>query len=122
LELEYYVFNPDRSGRLVLQALMKKAKEGVKIRILVDYYTYGERPGLNRYFHEALAKHGVELRYFNAASLLELWKVGFRNHRKLLVVDNEEMLTGGRNISDFYFGMDAHVNYLDRDIWIKGPM
>jgi putative cardiolipin synthase len=37
MELEYFVFNPDRSGRLVLQALVKKADEGVKIRILVDY-------------------------------------------------------------------------------------
>ena len=36
IEMEYFVFNADRSGRLVLQALVRKADEGVKIRILVD--------------------------------------------------------------------------------------
>ena len=122
MELEYYVFNPDRSGKLVLQALIKKADEGVKIRILVDYYSHGVIPGLDGFYLTALARHGIELRYFNVADLLEFWKVGFRNHRKLLVVDGEEMLAGGRNISDEFFGMSERVNYLDRDIWIKGPI
>jgi putative cardiolipin synthase len=122
MELEYFVFNPDRSGKLVLQALVRKADEGVKIRILVDYYSHGVKPGLDRFYHDELARHGIELRYFNVADLVEFWKVGFRNHRKLLVIDGEEMLTGGRNIADGYFGMNERMNYLDRDIWIKGPI
>ena len=122
LELEYFVFNPDRSGRLVLQALVRKADEGVKIRILVDYNANGMKPGLDSFYYDELARHGIELRYFNVADLLEFWKVGFRNHRKLLVVDDEEMVTGGRNIADVYFGMSEHMDYLDRDIWIKGPI
>jgi putative cardiolipin synthase len=122
MELEYFVFNPDRSGRLVLQALVRKADEGVKIRILVDYNANGVKPGLDSFYHGELARHGIEVRYFNVADLLEFWKVGFRNHRKLLVVDDEEMLTGGRNIADGFFGMSEHMNYLDRDIWIKGPI
>lgn len=122
MELEYFVFNPDRSGRLVLQALVRKADEGVKIRILVDYNANGLKPGLDSFYHDALARHGIKVRYFNVADVLEFWKVGFRNHRKLLVIDDEEMLTGGRNIADGYFGMSEHMNYLDRDIWIKGPI
>ncbi len=122
MELEYFVFNPDRSGRLVLQALLRKADEGVKIRILVDYNANGVKPGLDSFYHDELARHGIELRYFNVADFLEFWKVGFRNHRKLLVVDDEEMVTGGRNIADGYFGMSEHMDYLDRDIWINGPV
>jgi putative cardiolipin synthase len=122
MELEYFVFNPDRSGRLVLQALVKKADEGVKIRILVDYNANGVKPGLDRFYHDELARHGIELRYFNVAELWEFWEAGFRNHRKLLVVDDEEMVTGGRNIADGYFGMSERMDYLDRDIWIKGPI
>jgi len=122
IEMEYFVFNPDRSGRLVLQALVKKADAGIKIRILVDYNANGMKPGLDSFYHDELARHGIELRYFNVADVLQFWKVGFRNHRKLLVVDDEEMLTGGRNIADGYFGMSNHMDYLDRDIWIKGPI
>lgn len=120
--MEYFVFNPDRSGRLVLQALVRKADEDVKIRILVDYNANGIKPGLDSFYHDELARHGVELRYFNVVDLLEFWEVGFRNHRKLLVVDDKEMLTGGRNIADGFFGMSEHMDYLDRDIWIKGPI
>src|SRR5450631_397569 len=122
MELEYFVFNPDRSGRLVLQALVRKADEGVKIRILVDYNANGVKPGLDSFYHDELTRHGIELRYFNVAELWEFWEAGFRNHRKLFVVDDEEMLTGGRNIADAYFGMSEHMDYLDRDIWIKGPI
>src|SRR5471030_645635 len=122
VEMEYFVFNPDRSGKLVLQALVRKADEGVKIRILVDYNANGMKPGLDSIYHDELARHGIELRYFNVAELWKFWEVGFRNHRKLLVVDDEEMLTGGRNIADGYFGMSDHMDYLDRDIWIKGPI
>jgi putative cardiolipin synthase len=122
IEMEYFVFNPDRSGRLVLQALVRKADEGVKIRILVDYNANGVKPGLDSFYHDELARHGIELRYFNVAELWKFWVAGFRNHRKLLVIDDEEMLTGGRNIADGYFGMSEHMDYLDRDVWIKGPI
>jgi len=122
VEMEYFVFNPDRSGRQVLQALVRKADEGVKIRIMVDYNANGVKPGLDSFYHDELARHCIELRYFNVAELWKFWKVGFRNHRKLLVIDDEEMLTGGRNIADGYFGMSDHMDYLDRDIWIKGPI
>jgi len=122
MELEYFVFEPDRSGRLVLQALVAKADEGVKIRILIDHSPHEMEPGLDESYGAALARHGIELRYFNVIDPVQFWKVGFRNHRKLLVVDDEEMLEGGRNIADGYFGMSEHMNYLDRDIWIKGPI
>lgn len=122
LDLEYFIFLPDRSGRLVLQALIKKAHEGVKIRILLDYVSQQGLPGLDEFYQAELAKHGIEVRYFNVASLIEVWKAGFRNHRKFILVDGAEMVTGGRNIADEYFGLNKHINYLDLDIWIKGPI
>lgn len=120
--IQAFVFNPDRSGRLVLQALTKKADAGVKVRILVDYYSNRLKTGLDGFYHDALQQHGIQMRYFNAASMLAFWKVGFRNHRKLLVVDDDEMVTGGRNIADEYFGMAERINYLDRDVWLEGPI
>ncbi len=122
IELEYFIFLPDRSGRLVLQAIVKKAREGVKVRILLDYVSQAGTPGLDEFYQVELAKNGIELRYFNVASMVEFWKSGFRNHRKFIIIDGQELVTGGRNIADEYFGLRGRINYLDRDIWIKGPI
>lgn len=122
IDLEYFIFLPDRSGRLVLQALVKKAGEGVRIRILLDYVSQQGLPGLDEFYQAELASHGITVRYFNVASLVEVWKAGFRNHRKFIIVDGRELVTGGRNIADEYFGLGVRMNYLDRDIWITGPM
>lgn len=46
----------------------------------------------------------------------------FRNHRKLLVMDDTEAITGGRNIGDNYFNLSEDLNYDDRDILLKGPI
>lgn len=122
VELEYFIFSPDRSGRLVLQALARKAHEGVKVRILLDYYAHRGKPEIDEFYQDELARHGVEIKYFNVANILAFWKVGFRDHRKFLIIDDKEMLVGGRNIADEYFGIHERMNYLDRDIWISGPI
>ena len=44
----------------------------------------------------------------------------YRTHRKILVKDREEAITGGRNIGDDYFDLDEVYNFLDRDVWVKG--
>jgi cardiolipin synthase C len=122
IEVEFFIFSADKSGSLVLQSLAKKAHEGVHIRILLDYFSQRGKPGLDEFYQAELAARGIETRYFNIASMFEFWKAGFRNHRKFLIIDGKEAATGGRNISDEYFGLRERMNYLDRDIWIKGPI
>ncbi|MBV9463351.1 MAG: hypothetical protein JO317_03895 [Verrucomicrobiae bacterium] len=122
IEMESFKFTPDRSGRLVLQALAKKARAGVKVRILVDHFSQRGRPGLNEYYEGELARHGIELRHFNIVSMLMIWKAGFRDHRKLLIVDRRELCMGGRNLADEYFGLGTRINYVDREVWIRGPI
>jgi cardiolipin synthase C len=107
LELEYFIFNPDHSGRIVLKELIKASKRGVKVRILVDKSMAVFV--LDKYYAAALKEHNIELRYYNNASALALSSVQFRNHRKLLAMDNTEAITGGRNIGNEYFDLSEEL-------------
>jgi len=77
---------------------------------------------LNEYYATVLAEHKIEMRYYNPAALVEISSVQFRNHRKLLVRDGVEAITGGRNIADEYFDLSKTFNFLDRDVWVEGEL
>lgn len=120
LELEYFIFSPDRSGRLVVSELVKAAQRGVKVRILVDKSIAVF--ALDEYYAKVLKEKNIELRYYNAASAIRLSTAQFRNHRKLIVRDGIEAITGGRNIGDEYFHLAGEFNFLDRDVWLQGEI
>jgi len=120
IELEYFIFNPDTAGRLMLQALAKKAKSGVKVRLLVDSSSTVLK--LDGYYAQVLKNKNIQLKYYNPTNILQLSSMNFRNHRKLLSIDNKEAITGGRNIADEYFDLSEEFNFLDRDVMIKGPI
>lgn len=120
LELEYFIFNPDKSGRLVVSELIKASKRGVKVRILVDKSMAVFV--LDEYYAKILKENKIELRYYNPAPAIQISTVQFRNHRKLIVRDGVEAITGGRNIADEYFHLATEFNFLDRDVWVKGEI
>jgi putative cardiolipin synthase len=114
--LEYFIYEKDKSGRLLIDELVKKAKEGVEVRVLLDKsITIIE---LDDFFAEQIPE--IQFAYYNRA--LDPYTAQFRTHRKILGIDGEELITGGRNIGDDYFDLSAEYNFFDRDVWIKGPM
>lgn len=120
IEVEYYIYDADESGKLMTLELIKAAKRGVKVRMLLDYFLAGK--SFNSYIAHEVAKYGIEVKYYNNASIIKISTVQFRNHRKLLSVDDKEAITGGRNIGNHYFNLANDINYDDRDILLKGPM
>lgn len=120
LELEYFIFNTDKASRIILRELEAAAKRGVKIRLLVD--KSAAVFVLDEFFAEALKKKKIEVRYYNAASIIQISTVQFRNHRKMISRDGVEAITGGRNIADEYFDLSETFNFLDRDVWVEGPI
>lgn len=120
LELEYFIFNTDKASRIILRELVEAAKRGVKVRLLVD--KSAAVFVLDEFFAEALKKKKVEVRYYNAASIIQISTVQFRNHRKMISRDGVEAITGGRNIADEYFDLSETFNFLDRDVWVEGPI
>ncbi len=118
ISLEYFIWKKDTSGLIIFHELIKKAKEGVEVRVIIDKsIAFIE---MDEFYSEALAKYGIKLHHYNRA--LDLVTAQFRDHRKILVIDGEEAITGGRNIGNEYFDLDPVYNFIDRDIYIKGPI
>lgn len=101
IDLEQYIFVNDRIGFQFIEVLIKKAREGVRVRVILDMVgsiaLYVS--GLDQYVREK----GVEIVYFNPISL---WRLGhiashfFRDHRKILIVDESVGFIGGVGIED----------------------
>ncbi|MBK25758.1 MAG: hypothetical protein CME70_17295 [Halobacteriovorax sp.] len=122
--MEYFIWERDLTGKILLLELMRKSRQmqkankPFKVKIIVDKsITIFE---VNEYYAEVLNKYGIEIAYHNRA--LDPLTAQFRDHRKLIAMDGVEAITGGRNIGDDYFDMDKEYNFLDRDVWVKGPM
>lgn len=120
IELEFFIYELDSSARIVTSKLFEAAKRGVKVKLLVDFSPAVLKlsPGYAR----GLEERGIEVRYYNTASLFRFVSSQHRSHRKLLIVDGKSAMTGGRNIGDDYFNLSTHYNFLDSDVKVEGPV
>jgi cardiolipin synthase len=100
IHLEYYILADDKIGNRMKNLLIKKAREGVEVRIIVD--DVGSW-GLKKYFFEDLRNSGVKIFSFMEVRFPRLTsQVNYRNHRKIIVIDGKTGFTGGVNIADRY--------------------
>lgn len=120
IDVEYFIYRVDKSAKIFTDALIKKARAGIKVRMLLDYFMV--KSDLSPFFTHELEKEGIEIKYFNATSSLNAFSGQYRNHRKVLLVDGKEAITGGRNIGDEYFDLSNEYNFLDREIALKGAV
>ena len=100
VHLEYYIYNPDHCGTALRDALVERARAGVKVRLLLD--AMGSKQAKPRFF-APLVEAGGELAWFHPAQPWTLWKrpwVNLRAHRKIVVIDGSVGFLGGINITD----------------------
>jgi cardiolipin synthase len=119
--LESYIFRADRAGRTFLEALVERAQAGVEVRVLVDGVGSGDTPPS---FWEPLQAHRGRVAVFRP--LQGFFRVGKRfwqrDHRKLLVVDDQVGFIGGMNIGDDYAPVDwGGEGWHDAHVRIDGP-
>ena len=132
LDLQYFVFQGDKTGRLLTEALLHAADRGVRVRLLVDDGQTGDG---DEQINLLDAHPSIEIRYFNpfayrghigALRALEFAfhhaRLDYRMHNKLLVADNAMALIGGRNIGDAYFQIDRDGQFADDDMFATGPV
>jgi cardiolipin synthase C len=132
LDLQYYIFRGDETGRLLTAALLRAADRGVRVRVLIDdgETIAGDEPILALNTHRT-----IEVRIFNpfayrghsrvlraAEFLFNRSRLDYRMHNKLLVVDNAVALIGGRNIGNQYFQVDPESQFADDDVFSAGPI
>jgi len=98
----YYIWNDDESGRTFQDALIRKALEGVSVRVLVD--GVGAR-GTGEAFWNRMREAGVQVHHFLPPVIAFFAKrLNYRNHRKITVIDGQSGYIGGINIGDEYVG------------------
>jgi len=132
LDLQYYIFHGDESGRLLTDALIRAAERGVRVRLLLD--DVETAPGDEQIFAIA-GRTNIQIRVFNpfayrghnrllkaAEYLMDHARLDHRMHNKLLVTDNSMVLLGGRNIGDQYFQIDPESQFADDDVFVGGPV
>ena len=130
LDLQYYIFRGDFTGKLILESVLRAAERGVRVRILVDDTTAkGRDAGI-----AVIASHPhIEVRVFNpsAGRSSATWlfsaaadfdRINHRMHNKMFVADNQAGVVGGRNIGDEYFSAREGVNFADLDLLAIGPL
>ncbi len=132
LDLQYFIFRGDDTGRLLTDGLLRAADRGVRVRVLVDDgdTVAGDEQIL------ALAAHPlISVRVFNPFAyrghstfrralefLFSNGRLDYRMHNKLLVADNSLALVGGRNIGNQYFQVDPGSQFADDDVFAAGPV
>lgn len=132
LDIQYYMIQTDMTGQLLLEALLRAANRGVRVRILMDDLNRDKSDPtwslLNAHRH-------IEIRVFNPfatrdaplfAGIKEAL-TGFdhftkRMHNKMLIADNQVAIAGGRNLGDSYFDASDDFNFRDIDVLAVGPI
>lgn len=130
IDIQYYIWNSDESGRYLASRLLEAADRGVKVRVMLDDININEREGLL----SALDAHpNVEIRIFNPTPTrrgFSKWlsfvgdfsRLNRRMHNKSFTVDGTLSVVGGRNIGDEYFDLSDEINFRDRDVLVMGSV
>jgi len=130
LDLQYYAWQTDVTGRLLALEVLQAADRGVRVRLLLDdLYVRGSDREL-----ATLAMHpGIDVRLYNPFQnrrwgalghvveiLLAGYRLNHRMHNKAWIVDRALTIGGGRNIGDEYFDASCQFNFRDLDLVVAG--
>lgn len=121
IHMEYYIVKNDTIGNEIKNILIKKAKEGVKVRFIMD------RVGcikIGKRYIKDLRDAGVDVAVYSyiLAPLLRNinTQINYRNHRKIVVIDGNVGFLGGINIGDEYMGKGRLGYWRDTHLMVKG--
>jgi len=117
---QFFIVHDDAIGRQVKDALIERARAGVKVAFLYDEVGSHDLP---RRYKDELREAGVEVYDFHTRKgPRNRFQINFRNHRKVVVVDGRVAWIGGHNVGDEYLGRDPKFgHWRDTHVRIEGP-
>lgn len=116
IHIQYYIIKNDILFERIVKHLVKKASEGVEVRVLCD--GMGGRSVKASYW-KRLRKQGIQVAIFFPPLFKRLQlRINYRNHRKIAVIDGKTAFVGGFNIGKEYIGLDRKFGYW-RDTHLK---
>lgn len=118
--VQYYIFRDDEIGRTFQQAMIAKAREGVRVYFLYDEIGSYKLP---TNFLAEMVEAGVHVRSFHSTrGSGNRFQLNFRNHRKIVIVDGHTGWLGGLNVGDEYLGRDERIGaWRDTHLRLYGP-
>lgn len=117
IHLEYYIFTRDDIGNQLTEILIRKATEGVIVRVIIDDRGSNRIKDIPRRLKEA----GIEVYQFMPVRFASLSQANYRNHRKIVVIDGKTGFVGGLNIDDRYINNGKHqLFWRDTHLKIEG--
>lgn len=117
--LEYFIIAEGKMWNTILKILIQKVKEGVDVRLIFD--DAGCFQTLPRGYEQTLRNLGIQCEIFNPLRPTLVIQMNNRDHRKLVIIDNEVAFTGGINLADEYINqLDRFGHWKDTAVMIKG--
>ena len=119
--VQFYIFHDDGLGRRFRDHLIARARAGVRVHLLYDEIGCWDLP---RAYLDSLREAGVEVAGFSATRRWQnRFRINFRNHRKVVVVDGRVAFLGGHNVGDEYLGLDPKLgHWRDTHVRLEGPV
>lgn len=111
IHMEFYIWQPDATGREMLSLLVDKANAGVEVRVIIDGL------GSKKFFRKNIIRKIDPDKLLNIVCFRPVkmpfinLRANYRNHRKLVVIDGKITYLGGMNIGDEYIGKDPRFGY-----------
>lgn len=131
IDMQYFIFEDDVVGNLLLSRVLAAADRGVRVRLLLDDYY---QPARDKWWAAIDSHPNIEVRMFNPIGSCRSWsmsrplyfvfgpeRIRGRMHNKAMLVDGAVVIVGGRNIADEYFGVNEVFNFADQDMLAIGP-
>ncbi len=128
LDMAYYIWHNDVSGKILFHLLRQAARRGVRVRLLLDD---NNTRGMDDVLAALDAEENIEIRLFNPFLYRKVRALGYladfprlnrRMHNKSMTADNQYTIVGGRNIGDEYFNVSTDVGFADLDVLAKGAV
>ncbi|MFA6923548.1 MAG: phospholipase D-like domain-containing protein [Bacteroidales bacterium] len=117
INLQFYLFDYDATGKRIVDALIKATERGVKVFVLLDAF------GSKAFPDEVVAEmktYGIKMRFFSPLLSFKRMSFGRRMHHKLVEIDSKIAFIGGINIADKYRDTPKGKGWLDFAVKVKG--
>lgn len=128
LDVQYYMWHNDTTGKLLFAALRAAAVRGVRVRLLLDD---NNTTGMDQLLVGLDSLPNMEVRLFNPFAMRTMRPLGYltdfarlnrRMHNKTFTADNQVTIVGGRNVGNEYFDAGSDVLFVDLDVIAVGPV
>ena len=118
--VQFYIIREDALGRQLRDALIERARAGVRCLVIFDEIGSGRLHG----YCTELRAAGVQIAPFNTTKgPANRFQINFRNHRKIVIVDGRVAFVGGHNVGVEYLGLDPQTGpWRDTHVQVEGPV